>query len=143
VNKYYADYDNWKSDSDDKGGMIPSFWGSENGSTSSCHSQHNIYSHMPPTETRSTNIFREKPPIAVLRPRNRVQKMVLLIRMIMLQTINKAPMDDILRIPGLLPRARSTNIFREKPPIAVLRPRNRRMPAELPMNNSAIKLLLY
>ena len=33
VNKYYADYDNWKSDSDDKGGMIPSFWGSENGST--------------------------------------------------------------------------------------------------------------
>ena len=32
-NKYYADYDNWKSDSDDKGGMIPSFWGSENGST--------------------------------------------------------------------------------------------------------------
>ena len=31
--KYYADYDNWKSDSDDKGGMIPSFWGSENGST--------------------------------------------------------------------------------------------------------------
>ena len=33
MNKYYADYDNWKSDSDDKGGMIPSFWGSENGST--------------------------------------------------------------------------------------------------------------
>ena len=33
VNKYYADYDNWKSDSDDKGVMIPSFWGSENGST--------------------------------------------------------------------------------------------------------------
>ena len=33
VNKYYADYDNWKSDSDDKGGMIPSCWGSENGST--------------------------------------------------------------------------------------------------------------
>ena len=33
VNKYYADYDNWKSDSDDKGGMIPSVWGSENGST--------------------------------------------------------------------------------------------------------------
>lgn len=33
VNKYYADYDNWKSDSVDKGGMIPSFWGSENGST--------------------------------------------------------------------------------------------------------------
>ena len=33
VNKYYADYDNWKSDSDDKGGMIPSFWGSKNGST--------------------------------------------------------------------------------------------------------------
>ena len=33
VNKYYADYDNWKSDSDDKGGMIPSFWRSENGST--------------------------------------------------------------------------------------------------------------
>ena len=33
VNKYYADYDNWKSDSDDKGGMIPSLWGSENGST--------------------------------------------------------------------------------------------------------------
>ena len=33
VNKYYADYDNWKSDSDDIGGMIPSFWGSENGST--------------------------------------------------------------------------------------------------------------
>lgn len=33
VNKYYADYDNWKSDSDDKGRMIPSFWGSENGST--------------------------------------------------------------------------------------------------------------
>lgn len=33
VNKYYADYDNWKSDSDDKGGVIPSFWGSENGST--------------------------------------------------------------------------------------------------------------
>lgn len=33
VNKYYADYDNWKSDSDDKGGMIPSFWGSQNGST--------------------------------------------------------------------------------------------------------------
>jgi len=33
VNKYYADYDNLKSDSDDKGGMIPSFWGSENGST--------------------------------------------------------------------------------------------------------------
>lgn len=33
VNKYYADYDNWKSDSDDKGGMIPSFWGPENGST--------------------------------------------------------------------------------------------------------------
>lgn len=33
VNKYYADYDNWKSDSDDEGGMIPSFWGSENGST--------------------------------------------------------------------------------------------------------------
>ena len=33
VNKYYAGYDNWKSDSDDKGGMIPSFWGSENGST--------------------------------------------------------------------------------------------------------------
>ena len=33
VNKYFADYDNWKSDSDDKGGMIPSFWGSENGST--------------------------------------------------------------------------------------------------------------
>ena len=33
VNKYYADYDNWKSDSDNKGGMIPSFWGSENGST--------------------------------------------------------------------------------------------------------------
>lgn len=33
VNKYYADYDNWKSDSDDKGGMIQSFWGSENGST--------------------------------------------------------------------------------------------------------------
>ena len=33
VNKYYADYDNWKSDSDDKGGMIPSFWCSENGSS--------------------------------------------------------------------------------------------------------------
>ena len=33
VNKYNADYENWKSDSDDKGGMIPSFWGSENGST--------------------------------------------------------------------------------------------------------------
>ncbi|WP_455673816.1 RagB/SusD family nutrient uptake outer membrane protein [Phocaeicola sp.] len=33
VNKYYADYDNWKSDDDNKGGMIPSHWGSENGST--------------------------------------------------------------------------------------------------------------
>ena len=33
VNKYYADYDNCKSDSGDKGGMIPCFWGSENGST--------------------------------------------------------------------------------------------------------------
>lgn len=28
VNKYYADYGNWNSNSDDKGGMIPSFWGS-------------------------------------------------------------------------------------------------------------------
>ena len=28
VNKYYADYSNWNSNSDDKGGMIPSFWGS-------------------------------------------------------------------------------------------------------------------
>ena len=71
VNKYYADYDNWKSDSDDKGGMIPSFWGSENGST---------------------------------------------YKMIMLQTINKAPMDDILRIPGLLPRAVASGIL----PISML-----------------------
>lgn len=31
VNKYYADYDNWKPEDDSKGGMIPSFWGSENG----------------------------------------------------------------------------------------------------------------
>lgn len=71
VNKYYADYDNWKSDSDDKGGMIPSFWGSENGST-----------------------YKD----------------------VMLQTINKAPMDDILRIPGLLPRAVASGIL----PISML-----------------------
>ena len=31
VNKYYADYSNWKPEDDSKGGMIPSFWGSENG----------------------------------------------------------------------------------------------------------------
>lgn len=32
VNKYYADYDHWKGEDDKKGGMIPSHWGSENGS---------------------------------------------------------------------------------------------------------------
>lgn len=32
VDKYYADYSNWSSDSDDKGGMIPSHWGTQNGS---------------------------------------------------------------------------------------------------------------
>lgn len=31
VNKYYADYDNWRPEDDAKGGMIPSFYGSENG----------------------------------------------------------------------------------------------------------------
>lgn len=66
VNKYYADYDNWKSDSDDKGGMIPSFWGSENGST---------YNDDNATDN------------------------------------HKAPMDDILRIPGLLPRAVASGIY--------------------------------
>lgn len=33
VNKYYADYSNWDNNSDNKGGMIPSFWGTQNGST--------------------------------------------------------------------------------------------------------------
>ncbi len=33
LNKYYADYSNWNSNDDSKGGMIPSFWGSQNGST--------------------------------------------------------------------------------------------------------------
>ena len=37
--------------------------------------------------------------------------MVLLIKMIMLQTINKAPMDDILRIPGLLVRVVANGIL--------------------------------
>ena len=69
VNKYYADYDNWKSDSDDKGGMIPSFWGSENGST-----------------------YKDD------------------------NATDKAPMDDILRIPGLLPRAVASGIL----PISML-----------------------
>lgn len=31
INKYYADYSNWKPEDDSKGGMIPSFYGSENG----------------------------------------------------------------------------------------------------------------
>lgn len=32
VDNYYADYDNYDGDSDDKGGMLPSHYGSENGS---------------------------------------------------------------------------------------------------------------